>query len=108
MPDIVLDYAFLGGGGGGERDTVVVLVIRDRRTQMLFANAVPRKGLRGVDGRTAYERMEGNARSGEMVEFGEKIHSTIPKRHRTSEGHMGWKVRRRVRLGDILEAEKSC
>lgn len=43
MPEIIFDYALLGAEG--ERESVAVLVIRDRRTQMLFAHVVPRKGL---------------------------------------------------------------
>lgn len=35
IPEIVFDYAFLGAEG--RQDTVAVLVIRVRRTQMLFA-----------------------------------------------------------------------
>lgn len=42
VSELVLDYAF--PGAEGERETVAVLVIRDRRAQMLFAHVVPRKG----------------------------------------------------------------
>ena len=39
----MFDYCFLGGKD--EAETLAVLVARDRRTQMLFAHVVPRKGM---------------------------------------------------------------
>lgn len=43
VSEVVFDYAFLGSEGG--EPTILVLVARDRRTQMIFAHVVPRKGL---------------------------------------------------------------
>ena len=43
IPKIVFDYCFLGGKDDAE--TLAVQVARDRRTQMLFAHVVPRKGM---------------------------------------------------------------
>ena len=43
VPEIVFDYGFLGGKEDAE--TLAVQVARDRRTKMLFANVVPRKGM---------------------------------------------------------------
>jgi hypothetical protein len=42
IPEIVFDYGFLGGEGDDE--TVAVQIAKDRRTRMLFAHVVPRKG----------------------------------------------------------------
>ena len=43
VPEIVFDYGFLGGKE--DEETLAVQVARDRRTQMIFANVVPRKGM---------------------------------------------------------------
>ena len=43
LPVVVFDYGFLGARDEGE--TVAIQVARDRRTRMLFAHVVPRKGL---------------------------------------------------------------
>ena len=43
IPEIVFDYGFLGGKD--DEETLAVQVARDRRTQMLFAHVVPRKGM---------------------------------------------------------------
>ena len=43
VPEVVFDYAFFGSRG--ETETQVVQVARDRRSHMLFAHLVPRKGL---------------------------------------------------------------
>ena len=43
IPEVVFDYGFLGGKEDAE--TLAVQVARDRRTQMLFAHVVPRKGM---------------------------------------------------------------
>ena len=41
VPEIVFDYCFLGSEG---EDTVAIQVTRDRRTRMIFAHVVPKKG----------------------------------------------------------------
>ena len=41
IPENVFDYGFLGAEG---EDTIAVLVARDRRTKMIFAHVVPKKG----------------------------------------------------------------
>lgn len=41
VPEMVFDCAFLGADG--EPETVALLVIRDRRTTVLFARVVPRE-----------------------------------------------------------------
>ena len=43
VPEIVFDYGFFGGKE--DEETLAVQVARDRRTQMIFANVVPRKGM---------------------------------------------------------------
>ena len=43
LPEIVFDYGFFGGRD--DEETLAVQVARDRRTQMIFANVVPRKGM---------------------------------------------------------------
>ena len=43
VPEIVFDYGFFGGKE--DEETLAVRVARDRRTQMVFANVVPRKGM---------------------------------------------------------------
>ena len=43
VPEIVFDYGFFGGKE--DEETLAVQVARDRRTQMTFANVVPRKGM---------------------------------------------------------------
>ena len=43
LPEVVFDYGFLGGKD--DEETLAVQVARDRRTQMIFANVVPRKGM---------------------------------------------------------------
>ena len=40
IPEIVFDYGFLGGRE--DEETLAVQVARDRKTQMIFANVVPR------------------------------------------------------------------
>ena len=41
LPEIVFDYGFMGAEG---EDTIAIQVARDRRTRMLFAHVVPKKG----------------------------------------------------------------
>ena len=41
VPEIVFDYGFLGSEG---EETIAIQVARDRRTRMLFAHVVPKKG----------------------------------------------------------------
>ena len=41
VPEIVFDYGFLGSEA---EDTIAIQVARDRRTQMIFAHVVPKKG----------------------------------------------------------------
>ena len=43
LPEVVFDYGFFGGKE--DEETLAVQVARDRRTQMIFANVVPRKGM---------------------------------------------------------------
>ena len=43
VPEVVFDYGFFGGKE--DEETLAVQVARDRRTQMVFANVVPRKGM---------------------------------------------------------------
>ena len=43
VPEIVFDYGFFGGKE--DEETLAVQIARDRKTQMLFANVVPRKGM---------------------------------------------------------------
>ena len=42
LPEVVFDYGFLGGEG--DEETVPVQICKDRRTRMIFAHVVPRKG----------------------------------------------------------------
>ena len=42
IPEIVFDYGFLGAKG--DEETIAVQIAKDRRTRMLFAHVVPRKG----------------------------------------------------------------
>lgn len=58
IPKLVFDYAFLVAEG--ERETVAVLVIRNRRTNMLFGHAVPRKGMAHEHGSKAMFKDLGN------------------------------------------------
>ena len=51
IPEIVFDYGFLGGKDDDE--TLAIQVARDRRTQMLFAHVVPRKGMVSEHGAVA-------------------------------------------------------
>lgn len=80
VPEVVFDYTFLGSAAA-------VLMARDRRTQMLFAHVVPRKGLShvgtapmycqhsmGIDGRTLYEGWKSLAMRQATAEFGEKVY----------------------------------
>ena len=48
IPEVVFDYGFLGTKG--ESETQAIQIARDRRTQLLFAHHVPRKGLVSVYG----------------------------------------------------------
>ena len=41
VPEIVFDYCFLGSEG---EETIAIQVARDRRTRMIFAHVVPKKG----------------------------------------------------------------
>jgi hypothetical protein len=41
IPEIVFDYGFLGAEG---EETIAIQVARDRRTRMIFAHVVPKKG----------------------------------------------------------------
>lgn len=41
LPEVVFDYGFLGAEG---EDTIAIQVARDRKTRMLFAHVVPKKG----------------------------------------------------------------
>ena len=41
VPEVVFDYGFLGAEG---EETIAIQVARDRRTKMVFAHVVPRKG----------------------------------------------------------------
>ena len=43
LPEVVFDYGFFGGKE--DEETLAVQVAKDRRTQMIFANVVPRKGM---------------------------------------------------------------
>ena len=54
IPEIVFDYGFLGGKE--DEETLAVQVARDRRTRMLFAHVVPRKGMINDHGAEALER----------------------------------------------------
>ena len=49
VPEIVFDYCFLGSEG---EDTVAIQVTRDRRTRMIFAHVVPKKGFSHEHGAT--------------------------------------------------------
>ena len=42
LPEVVFDYCFLGAEG--EEETVAIQVAKDRRTRMIFAHMVPKKG----------------------------------------------------------------
>lgn len=48
VPNIVVDYCFLGGEG--DEESLVVQVTRDEASSYLFAHAVPRKGLTRIRG----------------------------------------------------------
>ena len=48
IPEIVFDYGFLGGMD--DEETLAVQVARDRKTQMLFAHVVRRKGMMCIHG----------------------------------------------------------
>ena len=50
IPEIVFDYCFMGVEG---EETLAIQVARDRRTRMLFAHVVPRKGMTHEHGATA-------------------------------------------------------
>ena len=41
LPEVVFDYGFMGTEG---EDTIAIQVARDRRTRMVFAHVVPKKG----------------------------------------------------------------
>ena len=42
IPEIVFDYGFLGAKG--DEETMAIQIAKDRRTRMIFAHVVPRKG----------------------------------------------------------------
>ena len=48
VPQVVFDYAFMSAEG--DEETVAIQVARDRRTRMIFAHLVPRKGLASMHG----------------------------------------------------------
>ena len=48
IPEVVFDYCFLGAEG--EEETTAIQVAKDRRTRMIFAHMVPRKGLTHMHG----------------------------------------------------------
>ena len=54
IPEIVFDYVFLASAEDDE--TIPIQVARDRRTQMLFAHVVPRKGMVCHHGADAMEK----------------------------------------------------
>ena len=54
IPEIVFDYVFMASAE--DEETIPVQVARDRRTQMLFAHVVPRKGMISQHGADAMER----------------------------------------------------
>merc|ERR1712240_171121 len=54
IPEIVFDYVFLASAEDDE--TIPVQVARDRRTQMLFAHVMPRKGMVCHHGADAMEK----------------------------------------------------
>ena len=54
IPEIVLDYVFLASAD--DEETIPIQVARDRRTQMLFAHVVPRKGMVSQHGADAMEK----------------------------------------------------
>ena len=43
VPEIVFDYAFMGSSD--EDENLAILVVKDRRTRLVFSHAVPRKGV---------------------------------------------------------------
>ena len=43
LPEVVFDCCFLGAEG--EEDTVAIQVAKDRRTRMIFAHMLPKKGI---------------------------------------------------------------
>ena len=48
VPQDVFDYCFLGGAG--DEETVAIQVAKDRKTRMIFAHMIPRKGLVSLHG----------------------------------------------------------
>merc|ERR1712240_2189 len=54
IPEIVFDYVFLASAE--DEETIPIQVARDRRTQMLFAHVVPRKGMVCQHGADAMEK----------------------------------------------------
>ena len=50
LPEVVFDYCFMGVEG---EETVAIQVARDRKSRMLFAHAVPRKGMTHEHGAAA-------------------------------------------------------
>ena len=48
VPQIVMDYCFMKGDE--DEDTVAIQVAKDRRTRMVFAHVIPRKGLASKHG----------------------------------------------------------
>ena len=54
IPEIVFDYVFLATAD--DEETIPIQVARDRRTQMIFAHVVPRKGMISQHGADAMEK----------------------------------------------------
>ena len=48
IPQIVFDYMFMGAEG--DQETLAIQVARDRRSRMIFAHVVPRKGMSHAHG----------------------------------------------------------
>ena len=49
LPEVHLEYAFIGGGGEDEQErTIPVLVLKEADTRMCMASVVPKKGTFGV------------------------------------------------------------
>ena len=48
VPQIVFDYAFMAAEG--EEETVAIQVAKDRRSRMIFAHMVPKRGLASMHG----------------------------------------------------------
>ena len=50
VPQIVFDYGFMGSDG--DEETMAIQVAKDRRSRMIFAHVVPRKGMSHIHGAT--------------------------------------------------------